>query len=86
MTNQRPAHHPVLDTLLAAKLSNDDLYILGSALLAAWGKAAIPGRLPPWGQQERWFGTELLKSLRYFATGIDPDDKETWPKGYTGDK
>ena len=86
MTDQRPAHHPVLDALLDAKLSDDDLYILGSAVLAAIGKSAVPGRVPPWGQQERWFATELRKSLRYFATGIDPDDKETWPKGYKGDK
>lgn len=77
MTDQRPAHHPAIDALLSAQLSEDDLYILGSAYFAVAGKALIPGKVPAFGggRMERWAGEELRKSITYFATGIDPDER-----------
>lgn len=77
MSDQRPPHHPAIDALLAANLSRDDLYILGSAYFAVVGKSQIPHNVPPFGggRMEHWAGDEFRKSLVYFATGIDLDDR-----------
>lgn len=79
MTDRQPAHHPAIDALLAADLSANDLYLLGSAHFAVVGKSQLPGRVPAWGggRMERWAGAEFRDSLQHFATGVDPDDSET---------
>jgi hypothetical protein len=76
MSDQRPPHHPAIDALLAADLSEDDLYILGSAIFAVNGKLQHRNSgAPAWGggRLERWVGGEFRKSLIYFATGVDVD-------------